>query len=197
MLDKLRQVESKYSMLDKLRQVESKYEALCARSEQPDFYADPQAAAQNLREQRELEPVVGAYRAYMGAKARMDAAFRALTEGGHFSYDPDADPVYQAYASRYLREGRAAMEDTLGRTASLTGGYGSSYASAAAQQMYEAYLGRLHDVLPELYSAAWKRHREQQSDKAAAYGYARADADKAYDRAYDRWEKQLGLSRED
>ena len=38
-------------MLDKLRQVESKYESLCARAEQPDFYADPQAAAQNLREQ--------------------------------------------------------------------------------------------------------------------------------------------------
>ena len=37
-------------MLDKLRQVESKYEALCARAEQPDFYADPQKAAQNLRE---------------------------------------------------------------------------------------------------------------------------------------------------
>ena len=134
---------------------------------------------------------------YTAAKARMDAAFRALTEGGHFSYDPDADPVYQAYASRYLREGRAAMEDTLGRTASLTGGYGSSYASAAAQQMYEAYLGRLHDVLPELYAAAWKRHRERQSDRAAAYNYARADADRAYDRAYDRWEKQLKLSRED
>ena len=67
-------------MLDKLRQVESKYEALCARSEQPDFYADPQAAAQNLREQRELEPVVGAYRAYMGAKARMDEAQAMLAE---------------------------------------------------------------------------------------------------------------------
>ena len=43
-------------MLDKLRQVESKYESLCARAEQPDFYADPQAAARNLREQRELAP---------------------------------------------------------------------------------------------------------------------------------------------
>ena len=35
-------------MLDKLRQVESKYEALCARSEQPDFYADPKKAFELL-----------------------------------------------------------------------------------------------------------------------------------------------------
>ena len=28
-------------MLDKLKQVEDRYEELCARAEQPDFYADP------------------------------------------------------------------------------------------------------------------------------------------------------------
>jgi len=28
-------------MLEKLRAVENRYEELCARSEQPDFYADP------------------------------------------------------------------------------------------------------------------------------------------------------------
>ena len=67
-------------MLDKLRQVESKYEALCARAEQPDFYADPQKAAQNLREQRELEPVVNAYRAYMNAQKRMEEAQALLAE---------------------------------------------------------------------------------------------------------------------
>ena len=67
-------------MLDKLRQVESKYEALCARAEQPDFYADPRAAARNLREQRELEPVVNAYRAYVAAQKRMEEAQTLLAE---------------------------------------------------------------------------------------------------------------------
>ena len=89
-------------MLDKLRQVESKYEALCARSEQPDFYADPQAAAQNLREQRELEPVVGAYRAYMGAKARMDEAQAMLAE--------DADPELRALCQEEFRDAKAEIE---------------------------------------------------------------------------------------
>ena len=72
-------------MLDKLRQVESKYEALCARAEQPDFYADPQKAAQNLREQRELEPVVTAYRAYTLAQKRMEEAQAMLTD------EPDSE----------------------------------------------------------------------------------------------------------
>ena len=89
-------------MLDKLRQVESKYEALCARSEQPDFYADPQAAAQNLREQRELEPVVGAFRAYMGAKARMDEAQAVLAE--------DADPELRALCQEEFRDAKAEIE---------------------------------------------------------------------------------------
>ena len=45
-------------MLDKLKQVEDRYEELCARAEQPDFYADPKKAAAWLREQKELAPIV-------------------------------------------------------------------------------------------------------------------------------------------
>lgn len=56
-------------MLDKLKQVEDRYEELCARAEQPDFYADPKKAAAWLREQKELAPFVAAYRAYCAAPA--------------------------------------------------------------------------------------------------------------------------------
>ena len=42
-------------MLEKLQAVENRYEELCARSEQPDFYADPKKAAAILREQNDLE----------------------------------------------------------------------------------------------------------------------------------------------
>ena len=134
---------------------------------------------------------------YVSAKADMDRAFRALTESGEFSYDPEADPVYQAYAERYLRQGRDAMEDTMGAAANLTGGYGSTYAQTAAQKAYEGYLGRLNDVLPDLYGAAYKRHRQEQSDAAAHYGYAKAAADSAYDRAYTRWLDARNLERAD
>lgn len=57
-------------MLEKLKLVEEKYLELCARAEQPDFYADPKRAAAYLKEQKELEPVVTAFRAYRRARDR-------------------------------------------------------------------------------------------------------------------------------
>ena len=157
-------------------------------------YAPTHDYAQYLPENRyRFDP--GEDAAYAAAKQDMDRAFRALTEGGDFRYDPDSDPVYQAYAARYLRAGRNAMEDTLGRAAALTGGYGSTYAEGAAQQAYDAYLQRLNDVLPDLYGAAYRRHRDALSDKASRY--AAAGAARAYDRAYAAWEQRVKLTRDD
>ena len=66
-------------MLDKLNALEDKYVELCARAEQPDFYADPKKAAAYLREQKELEPVVTAYRAYCRAKQDMADALELMS----------------------------------------------------------------------------------------------------------------------
>lgn len=41
---------------------------------QPDFYADPKKAAAWLREQKELAPIVAAYRAYCAAQRDMQDA---------------------------------------------------------------------------------------------------------------------------
>ena len=66
-------------MLEKLKLVEEKYLELCARTEQPDFYADPKRAAAYLREQKELEPVVTAYRGYLRAQQDMKDATELMT----------------------------------------------------------------------------------------------------------------------
>ena len=65
-------------MLEKLRGVESRYEELCAKSEQPDFYADPRKAAALLREKNDMEPVVEAYRAYIRAERDMADAMELM-----------------------------------------------------------------------------------------------------------------------
>ena len=67
-------------MLEKLRAVENRYEELCARSEQPDFYADPQKAAKQLREKNELEPIVEAYRSYNQAVRDMEDAQELMSD---------------------------------------------------------------------------------------------------------------------
>ena len=58
-------------MLEKLQAVENRYEELCARSEQPDFYAAPKKAAAILREQNDLEPIIKAFREYRRARQDM------------------------------------------------------------------------------------------------------------------------------
>ena len=58
-------------MLNKLQAVVNKFEELCFKSEQPDFYADPQRAAKLLREKNDLEPIVQSFQAYRQAEQDM------------------------------------------------------------------------------------------------------------------------------
>lgn len=78
-----------------------------------------------------------------------------------FRYDPMSDSLYGNYREQYTQLGRKAMRDTMGQAAALTGGYGSSYAQQLGQQEYDSYLQKLGEVLPELYSAAYQRYKDQ------------------------------------
>ena len=78
-----------------------------------------------------------------------------------FDYDPEEDEAYRRYAKLYAAKGAAAMEDTLGKAASLTGGYGSSYAQSAGQQAYNGYLQELAALVPELRQAALAEYRQE------------------------------------
>lgn len=77
-----------------------------------------------------------------------------------FSYEAGADPLYASYKEQYRSMGREAMEHSMGKAASLTGGYGNSYAQRVGQEEYDRYLGRLDEVLPELYSQAYQRYKD-------------------------------------
>ena len=67
-------------MLNKLQAVYHKYEELCAKSEQPDFYADPKKAAKLLREKNDLEPIVESYLAYRQAEQDMADAEELMSD---------------------------------------------------------------------------------------------------------------------
>ena len=67
-------------MLEKLQAVENRYEELCARAEQPDFYADPKKAAAILREQNDLEPIIKAFREYRRARQDMKDAEELMSD---------------------------------------------------------------------------------------------------------------------
>ena len=67
-------------MLDKLRSVADRYEELCFKSEQADFYADPQKAAKLLREKNDLQPIVETYDAYRRAEQDVMDAQELLSD---------------------------------------------------------------------------------------------------------------------
>ena len=75
-------------MLDKLEAVANRYEEICARSEQPDFYADPKKAAAILREKNDLEPIIEAFHAYREAE-------RDMTEAEELMSDPEMRELCQ------------------------------------------------------------------------------------------------------
>lgn len=81
-----------------------------------------------------------------------------------FSYDMNADPLYQQYKDQYIRGGNMASRDAAAAAASLTGGYGSSYATTAASQAYDNYLAGLNDKALDLYGAAVDRYNAETAD---------------------------------
>ena len=61
-------------MLEKLRQIENRYSELESKLADPAYYSDPAVFTGLCREQRELQPVVEAYRAYADCEAQIAQA---------------------------------------------------------------------------------------------------------------------------
>ena len=68
-------------MLEKLKLVEARYLEMAERAAQPDFYNDPKAASQLLKEQRQLEPIITAYRSYNKTLREQEDLRAMLSEG--------------------------------------------------------------------------------------------------------------------
>ena len=97
-----------------------------------------------------------------------------------FSYDVNADPLYDLYKDRYIQGGKLAMKDTMGQAAALTGGYGNTYGQQVGQQAYDAYLQNLSAVIPEIYGMAYDKWRDEGDDLKDLYGMVGARRDTEY-----------------
>ena len=137
-----------------------------------------------------------------------------------FSYDLNADALFQQYKDQYVTQGKLAMMDTMGQAAAMTGGYGSSYAQGVGQQQYQAYLQKLNEVAPELYGMAWDRYNQEGQNLLNQYAmlgdmadteygkyqdalsqywqnlsFQKQQADDAYDRGYNEWYNALQMAK--
>ena len=102
-----------------------------------------------------------------------------------FSYDFNADPLYQQMKDRYVQQGKMAMMDTMGNAAALSGGYGNSYAQTVGQQAYQGYMQGLNDVIPELRNAAYQMYQDEGDRMNTNLGTLRSMDDTDYGRYRD------------
>ena len=135
-------------MLEKIKLLEEKYIDIEKRMGSPDVYGDPQAVAKLGREQRELEPVVEAYREYKKHCADAEEA-RTLLEGKMDDAE-FREMVQEEYSA--AKEAIAESEEKLkilllpkdpnddkNVIVEIRGGAGGEEAALFAQSLYRMY----------------------------------------------------------
>ena len=134
-------------MLDKLAQVEQRYLDMERRAAEPDFFADPKAAARLLKEQKELEPIIAAYRRWKetsGAQTEL----KEMLEG-------ETEPELREMIQEELREKKQTLEtlehelkllllpsdpnDEKNVIMELRGGVGGEESALFAHSLYRMY----------------------------------------------------------
>ena len=78
-----------------------------------------------------------------------------------FSYDFNADPLYQNYKDMYSKQGKEAGINATASAAGNTGGLGNSYGVTAGTQANQEAVSQLYDRIPELYSAAQTQYQNE------------------------------------
>lgn len=141
----------------------------------------PGTAEWNDQYQARIDALLGErYRDYESRyQPTMDSLMTRLLNRPDFQYNWSDDPLYRQYAARYAQQARQGMQDTMGQAAALTGGYGSSYATAAGQQAYANQMAGLNDAAMQLYQLAKDRYdtqgQEMRSNLSALTGLEQMD----------------------
>lgn len=93
--------------------------------------------------------------------AEIDGILNDILNREKFSYNLNADPLYEQYRDLYTKNGKKAMMDTVGEASAMTGGYSNSYAVTAGNQAYHEYLDNLNDVAIDLRDRAYEQYGEE------------------------------------
>lgn len=135
-------------MIEKLKLIDDKYRELEAQMASPEIYNDPAAIAKISREQKELSPIVEAYRQYEGYCRTAEEA-RELLDG------KISEPEFKVMVQEEYDQARADMErmknelnilllpkdpnDSRNVIVEIRGGAGGEEAALFAQSLYRMY----------------------------------------------------------
>lgn len=116
---------------------------------------------------------------------KIDGILDQIINRKPFEYDMNADPLYQQYKAQYTQQGNQAMRDVMGNAASLTGGYGNSYASTVGSQAYQQYMGQLNDKAMDLYRISYQKYTDEGNSMYDRLGALQSVDDVEYGRYQD------------
>ncbi len=133
-------------------------------TEAPKFEYTPYAPSDTVKQaeallQQQLANKPGEYTSPW--QSQLTDIINQINNREKFSYDMNADALYQQYKDQYTTQGKMAMMDTMGQAQAMTGGYGNSYAQSVGQQAYQGYLQNLNDKIPELYQLALNQYNAE------------------------------------
>ena len=108
-----------------------------------------------------------------------------------FEYDVDKDTLFQQALASAMGSGKSAMQDTIGQASALTGGYGSTYATSAGNQAYNAYIEDAYNNLPEYYNMALQAYQAEGQEMYQQLDMLNAADATEWGRTYDAWQSNF------
>jgi hypothetical protein len=112
-----------------------------------------------------------------GTKANLEKLASEIADMNYTDFTEGED--FKSLAKRYSTQGQKAMDDTIGKVAARTGGIASSYATAAGNQAYNDYMGKLEDAARAMYD-------DQRQEKVDNLGISKMLYDQNYQEKRDR-----------
>lgn len=125
---------------------------------------------------------------------QLNALMNDIKNREKFQYDIDSDLLFQQSLASYMANGANAMQDTMAQAAALTGGYGSSYATSAANQAYNAYIQDAYSNLPQYYNMALDAYNAEGDEMYRQYAMLSDEDMKEYERNYNAFTNNLNLA---
>ena len=131
-------------MLDKLIAIDEKYQTLEQRMQEPEVYGDPALYARLAREQKEIKPVVDAYRKYEKAKRDMAETLELMDDPELKDMAQEEYENAQAEMERMEAELRILLlprdpNDGMNVIIEIRGGAGGEEAALFAYNLYRMY----------------------------------------------------------
>lgn len=97
-----------------------------------------------------------------------------------FNYDFNTDALYKQYRDNYTKQANMSMQNTMAQAATMTGGYGNSYAATAGNLAFQGEMGNLNNIIPQLYEQAYNKYQDEGNTMLNGINLMQQNEDSAY-----------------